>query len=211
LEKTNILIAYGTRYGATTSTAEEISKVLKGEGFEVRVVNLKEEKVKDISKFDLVIIGSGMKMEMWTEKVKDISKFELVIIGSGMKMEMWTSKAKAFLNTFSSELKKKKVALFVSSGARALMEYKGEHDEISRITKKYLEDKASKYDLNPISMTMFGGIWDYNQIGKIYRKFINAERENFIPAGIKETEPGVYDSRNWDEIRKWAKELASQI
>jgi hypothetical protein len=60
-------------------------------------------------------------------------------------------------------------------------------------------------------MTMFGGIWDYNQIGKIYRKFINAEKENFIPAGIKETDPGVYDSRNWDEIRKWAKELASQI
>jgi len=187
MEKTKILIAYGTRYGATTSTAEEISKVLQGEGFEVKVVNLKEE------------------------KIKDISKFELVIIGSGMKMEMWTSKAKAFLNKFSSELKKKKVALFVSSGARALMEHKGEHDEISRITKKYLGDKASKYDLNPISMTMFGGIWDYNQMGKIYRKFLDAEKENFIPAGIKETEPGVYDSRNWDEIRTWASELAQMI
>jgi menaquinone-dependent protoporphyrinogen oxidase len=187
MENTKILIAYGTRYGATKSTSEEISKVLQGEGFEVRVVNLKEE------------------------KVKDISKFELVIIGSGMKMDMWTSKAKAFLNKFSGELKKKKVAIFVSSGARALMEYKGEHDEINRITKKYLENKASKYDLNPISMTMFGGIWDYNQIGKIYRKFINAEKKNFIPAGFKVTEPGVYDSRNWDEIRKWAKELARMI
>ena len=187
MEKTKILIAYGTRYGATTSTAEEISKVLHGEGLEVKVVNLKED------------------------KVKDISKFELVIIGSGMKMDMWTSRAKAFLKKFSGELKKKKVAIFVSSGARALMEYKGEHDEINRITKKYLEDKASKYDLNPISMTMFGGIWDYNQIGKIYRKFINAEKENFIPAGFKVTEPGVYDSRNWDEIRKWAKELARTI
>jgi len=187
MEKANILIAFGTRYGATASTSEEIAKVLQGEGFEVKVVNLKEE------------------------KIKDISQFELVIIGSGMKMEMWTSKAKAFLNKFSGELKKMKVAIFVSSGARALMEYKGEHDEIIRITKKYLEDKASKYDLNPIAMTMFGGIWDYNQIGKIYRKFINAEKENFIPAGIKETEPGVYDSRNWDEIRLWAKELAKML
>jgi len=182
-----ILIAYGTRYGATTSTAEEIAKVLQDEGFDVRVVNLKKE------------------------KVKDITNFELVIIGSGMKMEMWTGKAKAFLNKFSGELKKKKVAIFVSSGARALMEYKGEHDEIDRITKKYLEDKASKYGLNPISMTMFGGIWDYNQMGKIYRKILNAEKENFIPAGFKETEPGVYDSRNWDEIRKWANELARMI
>jgi len=184
MEKNKILIAYGTRYGATTSTTEEIAKILQGEGFEVKVVNLKEEKVQDIKKFDLVIIGSGM------------------------KMEMWTSKAKAFLKKFSSELKKKKLAIFVSSGGRALIEHKGEHDEIDRITKKYLEDKASKYGLNPISMTMFGGVWDYNKMSKIYRKFLDAD---IISAGIKETEPGVYDTRNWDEIRKWANELARMI
>jgi len=187
MEKAKILIAYGTRYGATTGTAEEIAKVLQDEGFEVKVVNLKEEKVKDVKEYDLVIIGSGM------------------------KMDMWTSKAKAFLKKFNFELKKKKVVIFVSSGGRALMEYKGEHDEIDRITKKYLEDKASKYDLNPISMKMFGGIWDYNKMGKIYKRFLEEEKENFIPAGFKETEPGVFDSRNWDEIRNWAKELAKKI
>ncbi|MBY8988501.1 MAG: hypothetical protein KGD61_08600, partial [Candidatus Lokiarchaeota archaeon] len=84
-------------------------------------------------------------------------------------------------------------------------------DEIIRINKKYLEDKATKYELNPISMTMFGGIWDFNQISKIYRKFIEAEKENFIAAGFKETEPGVYDTRDWDEIREWAIELAKKI
>ena len=187
MEKKKVLIAYGTRYGATASTAEEIAKVLQDEGHEVKIVNLKNE------------------------KVKDISEFELVIIGSGMKMDMWTSKAKDFLKKFGKDLKEKKVAIFVSSGGRALMEYKGEHEEISRITKKYLEDKASKYYLNPIAMTMFGGIWDYNQMGKIYSKIIDTEKENFEPAGFKETKPGVFDSRNWDEIRKWAKELASKI
>ncbi|MFW9829362.1 MAG: flavodoxin domain-containing protein [Candidatus Thorarchaeota archaeon] len=187
MEKPKVLIAYGTRYGATTGTTEEIAKVLHGEGFDVKVVNLEEE------------------------KIKDISKFELVIIGSGMKIDRWTSKAKAFLNKFGSELKKKKVAIFVSSGGRALMEYKGEHNEINRITKKYLEDKAAKYDLNPISMNMFGGIWDFNQMGKISKKALEAEKENFIPAGFKETTAGVYDSRDWDEIRIWAKELASKI
>jgi len=187
MEKAKILIAYGTRYGATASTAEEISKVLQGEGFEVSTINLKQEKVKDISKYDFIIIGSGM------------------------KMEMWTSEAKAFLKKFSGELKKKKIAIFISSGGRALIEYKGETDELERINKKYLEDKAIKYDLHPVSMTMFGGIWDYNQISKIFKKFLNAEKENFGPAGVKETEPGVYDTRDWDEIRKWAMELASKI
>lgn len=187
MEKIEVLIAYGTRYGATTGTSEEIANVLQAEGLEVKIVNLKDE------------------------KVKDISKFKLVIIGTGMRMDMWTSVAKAFLKKFSNELKKKKVAIFVSSAGRALLEYKGETDEIDRMTKKYLEDKANKYNLNPISMTMFGGIWDYNQMGKMFKKALDSEKENYIPAGFKETEPGVYDSRNWDEIRNWAKELASKI
>ncbi|MBY8985928.1 MAG: flavodoxin domain-containing protein [Candidatus Lokiarchaeota archaeon] len=187
MEKTKILIAYGTRYGATASTAEEISQVLQEEGFNLKVVDLKKE------------------------KIQDIADFELVIVGSGMKMDMWTRKAKAFLKKFSSELKKKKVAIFVSSGGRALMEHKGENDEIDRITKKYLEDKASKYGLSPISMTMFGGVWDYNKMNKIYRKILDAEKENFVQAGINETEPGVYDTRNWDEIREWAKSIAGKL
>jgi hypothetical protein len=29
--------------------------------------------------------------------------------------------------------------------------------------------------------------------------------------GIKEIEPGVYDTRNWDEIRKWTKDLAEKV
>ena len=41
---TKALIVYGTRYGATASTSEEIAEVLRTEGFDVRVVNAKEEK-----------------------------------------------------------------------------------------------------------------------------------------------------------------------
>jgi len=34
-----VLIVYGTRYGATEGTSEEIAKVLRGEGLDIRVVN----------------------------------------------------------------------------------------------------------------------------------------------------------------------------
>ncbi|MFW9785525.1 MAG: flavodoxin domain-containing protein, partial [Candidatus Heimdallarchaeota archaeon] len=57
MEKPKILIAYGTRYGATAGTAKEIGRILQGEGFQLKVVDLKEEKVKNITNFDLVIIG----------------------------------------------------------------------------------------------------------------------------------------------------------
>ena len=61
------LIVYGSRYGATRGTSEEIARVLRDEGIEVRVVNLKEEKVDDISEYELIIIGSGMKIDRWTK------------------------------------------------------------------------------------------------------------------------------------------------
>ena len=52
------LLVYGTRYGATAGTSEEIAKVLQAEGLEVKVVNAKEEKIKDISPYELIIVGS---------------------------------------------------------------------------------------------------------------------------------------------------------
>jgi flavodoxin len=34
-----VLVVYGTRYGATERTSEEIAKGLRGEGLDIRVVN----------------------------------------------------------------------------------------------------------------------------------------------------------------------------
>ncbi|MFC1487740.1 flavodoxin domain-containing protein, partial [Thermoproteota archaeon] len=61
------LVVYGTRYGATADTSEVISDVLRQEGFEVRVVDAKNDKVKSINEFELVIIGSGIKIGRWTK------------------------------------------------------------------------------------------------------------------------------------------------
>jgi menaquinone-dependent protoporphyrinogen IX oxidase len=46
------LLVYGTRYGATASTSEENAKVLQA-GFDIKVANAKEEKINDISSYDL--------------------------------------------------------------------------------------------------------------------------------------------------------------
>jgi len=134
------LIAYGTRYGATESTSQEIARILQEEGLEVRVVNAKKEKIKDISPYDLVIVGSGMQMGKWTGEPEN------------------------FLNQFQKELAEKKVAIFVSSGAQAFLEYEKKMDEIEQNRKQYLEEKAAKYNLQPVSMVIFGGVWDYNKM-----------------------------------------------
>ena len=181
------LIAYCTRYGATASTSEEIAKGLRDEGFDVRVVNTKKEK-----------IGS-------------ISDYELVIVGSGMQVMRWCGDAEKFLKKFQDELRQKKTAIFVSSGTQVIYKHEGNTDSMEQDWKKNLEEKAEKYSLTPIALGLFGGIWDYNKMGFIARKTMGPLRMKIEAAGIHEQEPGVYDTRDWDKIRKWTKDLAQKV
>jgi menaquinone-dependent protoporphyrinogen oxidase len=181
------LVVYGTRYGATESTSEEIAKVLQGEGLEVKVVNAKREKVKDISPYDLIIVGSGMQMGKWTKEPE------------------------YFLNKFQKELANKKVAIFVSSAAQALIEYEKKVEEIENNRKQYLEEKAAKYNVQPISMVTLGGVWDYNKMNFLFRKTLASFKPRIEAAGFKEIKPGLYDTRDWNVIRTWAKELANKM
>jgi menaquinone-dependent protoporphyrinogen oxidase len=174
---------YGTRYGATESTSEEIAKVLQGEGLEVKVVNAKKEKVKDISPYDLIIVGSGMQMGKWAGEPEN------------------------FLNQFQKELANKKVAIFVSSAAQVLIEYEKKTEEIESNRKQYLEEKAAKYNLQPISMIILGGVWDFNKMNFLLRKTLASFKPSIEAAGFKEVKPGLYDTRDWDAIRSWAKGL----
>ena len=176
------LIVYATRYGATAGTSEGIAKVLREEGFDVKVVNAKEEKIKDISEYELVIVGSGLQMFRWTGEAED------------------------FLKKFHKDLAKKKVALFVSS-MKQVYEREGKKDEIEKAWKRFLEEKATKYGLNPISMGMFGGVFDFNKMNIIIRRTMGAMKQQLEADGFKENPAGVYDTRDWKEICDWAKNL----
>src|SRR5665647_1755094 len=135
------LIVYGTRYGATASTSEEIASTLRKEGIEVQVVNAKEEKVKDIAQYDVVIVGSGIMLDRWTGEPED------------------------FLKKFQRELTQKKVALFVCCGSATDTQSKanGKPSPAERGRKKYLEEKAAKYNLKPVALGLFGGVYNYNK------------------------------------------------
>ncbi len=183
----SVLVAYGTRYGATAETAEEIARVLSNEGFEVKLVDVKKEKVKDISEYALIIVGSGMQIDRWTKE------------------------SEGFLKRFHHQLKSKKLALFVSSGAQAIAESKGNPEEISRARRTYLEEKAAKYDLQPISMKVFGGVWNLHKTPWWSKMAMEEIKSACEEAHITETGPGVYDTRDWEAIRNWARELVTQV
>ena len=144
------------------------------------------------------------------EKIKDISDYDLIIVGSGVACNKWVNEAEDFLKKFRKDLEKKKIALFVSS-VEPIAEKEGKTKEVAKTRKINIEDKVSKYGLKPISMGFFGGIIDFNKMGYITRKGMEAAFK--VPLqkyGFKETEPDSYDLRDWDEIRKWTKELAKK-
>ena len=182
-----VLIAYCTRYGATASTSEEIAKVLREEGFDVRVANAKKEKIRSISEYNLVIVGAGLQMFRWCKE------------------------SEKFLKKFQKDLRATRTAIFVSSGGIAVMEHDGQTEEMEDHWQKQLVDKAEMCSINPIALGRFGGIWDYNKMNFVFRRTMGPFRMKLEEVGIEEVEPGVYDTRDWDEIRRWTKDLAQKV
>ena len=179
------LIVYGTRYGATTGTSEEIAKVLQQEGFDVKVINAKNEKIRDISEYELVIVGSGMRMGKWTGEADD------------------------FLKKFQKDLRQKKLALFAST-MKTVSEREGKTDDVIQMRKVALEDKVTQYNLHPISLGFFGGVLDFNKMGFLFKKTMGFLRPQLEKDGFKQTQPDLYDLRDWNEIQSWAKDLSEK-
>jgi len=185
---TKALIVYGTRYGATASTSEAIAEVLRQEGFDVSVVNAKKD------------------------KVKDITEYELVIVGSGIQVNRWTKEPEKFLKKFQKELAKKKVALFVCCGSAEPLDDKTDKAKsIENARTKYLEEKAAKYNLQPVALGLFGGVYNFNNVPWLFGKFMESIKPQLEAAGVPQTEPGLYDTRDLNAIRSWAKEVAHTV
>ena len=185
-KQSNALIVYSTTFGATKGTSEEIARILREHNFDVKIVNAQEEKVKDISEYQLIIVGSSLANCRWNSQVED------------------------FLKKFQKEFDHKTLALFVSSVA-PIAEREGNTEEMAKLRKIAIEDKIAKYGLKPIMTGMVGGVLNYNKIGFLARKGMEiAFKSRLQNTGFTEVEPGVYDLHDWDKIRSWTRELATK-
>jgi menaquinone-dependent protoporphyrinogen oxidase len=171
------LIVYGTRYGSAAEISQEIGNVLRKENVEVDVVDSRGLKKFDTSSYDLVVLGSGIK------------------VGS------WTKSALKFMENHQKDLEDKKVALFVSCSAN--------RDEklLKEAQEKYLDDVADKYLTNPpVASGLFGGVIDPNsKFGLMDKVILKMVKKDLESKGIDTSKP--YDTRDWDQIHKWAQDL----
>ena len=184
----NALLVYGSRYGATADTSQFIIEVLRQEGLKVRVIDAKKE------------------------KLQSINEFELIIVGSGIRMGKWTKEPEKFLKKFQNELSRKKVALFVCCGsANPLSDGEEKIKEMEEAKRKYLQDKSAQFDLKPIALGFFGGIYNFNKMSWFLRKTMSGVKLQLEEAGFKEVKSGIYDTRNLETIRNWTKELSKNV
>ncbi|EKQ53670.1 MAG: flavodoxin [Methanobacterium sp. Maddingley MBC34] len=175
------LVVYGTRYGTAAEIAEEIARVIKEEGVEVDLVDARGMKDCDISPYDLVVVGSGIKMGKWTKK------------------------SLKFLQNNKSSLAEKKVAIFVSCGAA------NEEDSRTEGQEKYLDEVAAKNLVNqPVATGLFGSVYDpdakHGIVFNLTNRFIKKDLEK---KGLDITKR--HDYRDWEGIRTWARDLAGSI
>jgi menaquinone-dependent protoporphyrinogen oxidase len=184
---TEALIVYGTRYGATASTSQVIADSLRQDGFEVKVVNAKKEKVQSITEFDLILVGSGIAMGKWTGEAED------------------------FIKKHKEELSTKAVALFVScGGANPLSEGENRTREYESGKQKYLEDKVKEFNLKPIALGYFGGCYNFGKMSWFFKKTLSSIKPKLESAGYTESSNG-YDLRDLSAIKAWAKELSQRV
>ncbi|MFJ6939711.1 flavodoxin domain-containing protein [Streptomyces sp. NPDC101132] len=63
-----VLVAYGTKHGATAGIAEEIGKTLREDGLDAVV--LPADDVADVRSFDAVVLGGALYAGHWSGKAK---------------------------------------------------------------------------------------------------------------------------------------------
>ena len=137
------LIVYGSNTGSTKQISESIASKLNDSGIEVDLIDLKKEKP----------IGP--------------EGYDLVVVGSGIKMGKWTTEALSYMKDYEESLSLVPHAMFVSSGFAS----EPSRQEQSRVD--YLDAVLDSYPrLKPLSMGLFGGLYDWRRYNFVIKRLV---------------------------------------
>ena len=174
-----VIVIYGTRYGATQDISVKISEILKEKNIDVTLVNILDEKSPSFIDYDGVLIGTGIKMSMWTKSIKKFVK----------------------RNLDNLKNRKFKLGFYISCGTASKKE------KIQEAVDKYILKKADKIGLKLDLYDAFGPIYDLREnsnLGKISRsgiedslkeegwEIVEKKKYDFVDCAIlKSTQPIV--------------------
>ena len=177
-----VLLLFGSRYGTTKDTSEKIRDNLAEKEIEVNLVDI-DKGEPSLSGFDGVLIGTGIKMNMWTKKIKKFIKKHKNLIDS----------------------RRFKFGFFINCGTAS------EKEKIKEAKEKYIDKKMQEIGLNFDIADAFGPIYDFSDtsaLSNITKKIMKAGLKD---EGWEQVDDILYDLRDMDQIQKFAEDFAKLI
>jgi len=176
------LIVYGTRYGTTQDTSEKIRDFLAAKEIEVSLFNL-EENEPSLSGFDGVLIGTGIKISMWTKKIKK------------------------FIKSHKKEISNRnfKFGFFVNCGTAS------EKERIDEAKENYIDKKLQKIGLTCDIADAFGAIYNFSETSTMSNMNKKIMKAGLKDDGWEKVEDTVYDLRDMDQIQKFAEDFVALL
>ncbi|MFW9989777.1 MAG: flavodoxin domain-containing protein [Candidatus Odinarchaeota archaeon] len=182
-----VLILYGTRYGTTKGISNKIEEIIQEKGITTENYNLKEHNLKEIP---------------------PLEEYDGIVIGTGIKMKMWTKVVKKFFQKRKLELKSMQNALafYVCCGEAS------DKNNIHKAINKYITAKIEKLGLNPKLIDAFGGAYDLTEgsaISGMTRKIVIGILQK--EEGIENPDGKMHDYRDWDQIIDFANKFVDLL
>ena len=172
-----ILIAYGTRFGATEGVAIKIAEIFRDNNVLAEAVDLKEKSNFDnFNDYDGLIIGTSIKIGQWTRHVKNFVR--------NMRLEI-----QEFTGPFG---------FYVCSAYAAL------EDQYAKVKEEYIPDKLKEFGVSIDYYDAFGGIIDFSEnsrMGWLEKKIMKLAGNQATGESV---ESEYTDLRDWDQIEKFA-------
>jgi menaquinone-dependent protoporphyrinogen oxidase len=161
-----VLVTYSSKRGSTAEIAETVAATLRREGL-------------------------GVCLEP-VEAVRDLDRFDAVVLGSAVYMKRWRGDAKHFLKKHRKALRQKPFWVFSSGPVGDPAKDNPEWNEPPKLAEK-VEEMGGR------AHVVFGGC-------------VPAEPKGFMERAMADGVPKEYrDRRDWDEIRGWAQQIASEL
>lgn len=135
--------------------------------------------------------GLGVCLEP-VEAVGDLDRFDAVVLGSAVYMKRWRGDAKHFLKKHRKALRQKPFWVFSSGPVGDPAKDNPEWNEPPKLAEK-VEEMGGR------AHVVFGGC-------------VPTEPKGFMERAMADGVPKEYrDRRDWDEIRGWAQQIASEL
>jgi menaquinone-dependent protoporphyrinogen oxidase len=179
-----VLIAYGSQWGSTGEIAEKLAGFLGEEGVEVDLLDVKKSR-----------------------KWPSLEGYDGVMVGSGVKITKWMKEPMMFLRKKASELRGKRLALFVSC-MTVLIEPENARGDL-------LEKVAEATGVEAGLMEAFGPVLDVgpgSRMGFLDKKIaqsvmLGLSNEHGMELDMK----GRNDLRDWDSVKEFAFRFAKSL